>query len=139
MAGFPTETDAHFENTLSLVSECGLSLLHVFPYSPRPGTPAARMPRVDPQRIRERAARLREAGASAYRQLLDSRIGATAEVLIEESGNGRTPDFLPVRPALAQDGPEQKQRHGWTPGEIAAIRLEGHDGEFLSGSLAGAA
>ena len=96
IAGFPTETDAMFENTLALVADCDLTWLHVFPYSPRPGTPAARMPQV-PSRVRkERAARLRAAGARAATRFLAGRIGSTAEVLVEAGRHGRSEHFAPV-------------------------------------------
>jgi threonylcarbamoyladenosine tRNA methylthiotransferase MtaB len=103
IAGFPTESEAMFASTLSLIEECGLAYLHVFPYSPRPGTPAARMPQVPGPVIRERAARLRTAGAAALRQSLEARIGSTAEVLVERGGVGRTEHYAPIRLA-APDG-----------------------------------
>jgi threonylcarbamoyladenosine tRNA methylthiotransferase MtaB len=89
IAGFPTEDEAMFRNSLDLVAECGIAFLHVFPYSPRPGTPAARMPAVAPEIARERAARLREAGAKALAADLARRIGTTGAVLIEKPGSGR--------------------------------------------------
>jgi threonylcarbamoyladenosine tRNA methylthiotransferase MtaB len=95
IAGFPTEDEAMFENSLDLVAECGVAFLHVFPYSPRPGTPAARMLAVAPEIVRERAARLRAAGAAALSADLRARIGATGEVLIEKPGTGRA-DFYAV-------------------------------------------
>ncbi len=96
IAGFPTETDAMFERSLDLVEECGLTFLHVFPYSPRPGTPAARMPQVAGPEIKERARRLRAAGEAALRKRLASEVGAVREVLIESASQGRTEHFLPV-------------------------------------------
>ncbi|MGY8959840.1 MAG: tRNA (N(6)-L-threonylcarbamoyladenosine(37)-C(2))-methylthiotransferase MtaB [Alphaproteobacteria bacterium] len=96
IAGFPTETEAMFDDTLALVDDCGLTWLHVFPFSARPGTPAARMPAAPMATRRERAARLRAAGAKAERQHLDQNIGATARVLIETQGRGRTEHFAPV-------------------------------------------
>ena len=95
IAGFPTEDEAMFQNSLDLVAECGIAFLHVFPYSPRPGTPAARMPAVAPEVVRERAARLRAAGAAALSAELQSRVGTTGEVLIEKPGTGRA-DFYAV-------------------------------------------
>ena len=83
IAGFPTETEAMFRNTLELVDECGLTHLHVFPFSPRPGTPAARMPQVKRSVVKERARRLRERGDAARRRHLDNEIGATRRVLVE--------------------------------------------------------
>src|SRR5437868_9858957 len=96
IAGFPTETEAMFRNSLDLVAECGIAFLHVFPYSPRPGTPAARMPPLDPALVRERAARLRAAGAAALQTDLQSRIGSDGEVLIERPGIGRADFYAPV-------------------------------------------
>ncbi|MEO3432569.1 tRNA (N(6)-L-threonylcarbamoyladenosine(37)-C(2))-methylthiotransferase MtaB [Inquilinus sp. CAU 1745] len=99
IAGFPTETDAMFENTLAAVEECGLTWLHVFPYSERPGTPAARMPAVPPPVRKERAARLRAAGEARATAFLRSQAGRTVEVLMERNGAGRTPHFALVSPA----------------------------------------
>ncbi len=96
IAGFPTESGAMFENTLRHVGDCGLTWLHVFPYSERPGTPAARMPAVDKAVRKERAGRLREAGEEAVRTFLASRIGATEQVLVEGPGRGRSEHFAPV-------------------------------------------
>jgi threonylcarbamoyladenosine tRNA methylthiotransferase MtaB len=96
IAGFPTETDAHFANTLSLIEACGLAYVHAFPFSPRTGTPAARMPQVDRRVVKQRAARLREAGAAALRRHLDAWVGREAEALVERDGFGRLPDFTSV-------------------------------------------
>jgi threonylcarbamoyladenosine tRNA methylthiotransferase MtaB len=96
IAGFPTEDEAAFENSLDLVAECGIAFLHVFPYSPRPGTPAARMPAVAPEIVRERAACLRAAGAAVLSADLQSRIGTTGEVLIEKPGTGRADFYAAV-------------------------------------------
>jgi threonylcarbamoyladenosine tRNA methylthiotransferase MtaB len=93
IAGFPTETKAMFEQSLALVDDCGLTSLHVFPYSARPGTPAARMPQVDGAVIRERAARLRARGEAAYAAHLASEVGATRQLLVENGGVGRTEQF----------------------------------------------
>ena len=102
IAGFPTETDAMFENSLKLVDECGLTWLHVFPYSPRNGTPAARMPAVNGNTIKERAARLRLAGDKAVQKHLTSQIGETHQVLVENPNMGRTEQFAEVRFASPQ-------------------------------------
>ena len=96
IAGFPTETQAHFESTLSMVEECGLTWLHVFPYSPRPGTPAARMPQVDGRAIRERAARLRAAGQRRVALHLDGELGEQRRILMEGPRLGRTEQFAEV-------------------------------------------
>lgn len=97
IVGFPTETEAMFQNTLALVKDCGLASLHVFPYSPRPGTPAARMPAVDDTVIRIRAAKLRAMGEDAARCHRISKIGQSVQLLMERGGMGRTPDFIKVR------------------------------------------
>jgi len=119
IAGFPTETEEMFSRSLDLIEECGLTFLHVFPYSPRPGTPAARMPQVASGVVRERAKRLRAAGETALRKRLESEVGATREVLIESATQGRTEHFVPV--AIA----------GETPGEVQRLVMAGHDGVRL--------
>ena len=96
IAGFPTEDETMFRNSLDLVAEMGIAFLHVFPYSPRPGTPAARMPAVAPELVRERAARLRAAGAAMLAAELNARIGTTGEVLVEKPGTGRAGFYAPV-------------------------------------------
>jgi len=96
IAGFPTESDAAFENTLAFVEEAGLAFLHVFPYSPRPGTPAARMPQVPGAVIKSRAQRLRAAGEAALIRHLDRQIGRTLTVLVEKSGAARAEDFTEI-------------------------------------------
>src|SRR6201987_4862425 len=96
IAGFPTETEEMSFRSLDLIDECDLTFLHVFPFSPRPGTPAAKMPQVASAAIRERAGRLRAAGEAALRGRLASDIGATRRVLIESAKQGRTEHFLPV-------------------------------------------
>ncbi len=97
IAGFPTETEEMFANSLRLVEECGLTWLHVFPYSARPGTPAVRMPAVAPQDIRDRAARLRAAGEAAVRRFLATEQGAVRAVLVEREGFGHTPHHAGIR------------------------------------------
>lgn len=124
MAGFPTEDEAMFEETLSLIDECGIAFAHVFPFSPRPGTPAARMPQLERGLVRERARRLREKAAAGVTAHLDARIGEIHEVLIEKGGSGRTPQFTKV----LVNGGEQI-----APGELVRVRIEGHDGERLVG------
>jgi threonylcarbamoyladenosine tRNA methylthiotransferase MtaB len=119
IAGFPTETDAMFARSRDLVEECGLTFLHVFPYSRRPGTPAARMPQVDSRVIAERARQLRDAGAAALRRRLASEVGTVRHVLIESATQGRTEHFLPV--AIG----------GATPGTVQAVGISGHDGARL--------
>jgi len=90
IAGFPTETEEMFARSQQLVEECDLTFLHVFPYSPRPGTPAARMPQVSGDAIKERARRLRATGEAALQRRLRSEIGTTRQVLIESAKQGRT-------------------------------------------------
>ena len=114
IAGFPTETEAHFAASLALVQDCGLTFLHVFPYSPRNGTPAARMPQLPGQVIRERSARLRAAGAAALAGHLGARVGTTQCVLTEGPHMGRCEDFTEVRFDDAQ--PE---------GTIVSVRIAG--------------
>jgi threonylcarbamoyladenosine tRNA methylthiotransferase MtaB len=120
IAGFPTETEEMFKRSLDLVQECDLTFLHVFPYSPRPGTPAARMPQVAGDKIRERAKRLRAAGAAALQRRLAAEIGAMRQVLIESATQGRTEHFMPV--AIADE----------TPGAVRALTITGNDGERLT-------
>ena len=119
IAGFPTETEAMFENTLALVDDCGLTHLHVFPFSPRPGTPAARMPQLAADAIKDRARRLREAGAQALRRHLDRQIGKRLTLLAERGGIARAADFTKVRIAEA------------VAGEMIERTIAGHDGEML--------
>lgn len=97
IAGFPTETDEMFENTLKIVEDCDLTFLHVFPYSARSGTPAAKMPQVPLAIRKERAARLRDAGARQVEKFLNSRIGKTESILVEKDRRGHTEHFAPVR------------------------------------------
>ena len=97
IAGFPTETDTAFANSMSLVDVCGLTWLHVFPYSERPGTPAAKMPQLPGDVRKARAAELRAAGAAQVERFLDAQIGSVADVLVEQDAAGRTPHFANVR------------------------------------------
>jgi threonylcarbamoyladenosine tRNA methylthiotransferase MtaB len=97
IAGFPTETDEMFENSLRIIDDCGLTYLHVFPFSPRPGTPAARMPQLDGGTIRQRAALLRARGAQRLENFLTGEVGATRQILVETRSTGRTEHFAQVR------------------------------------------
>jgi len=124
IAGFPTETEAMFENSLKIVGECGLTHLHVFPFSPREGTPAARMPQLARTLVKERAARLRQEGDKAHRRHLASLAGTRQSVLIERDGIGRTEGFTLVSLDAGTAGTG-------APGEIVEARIEGHDGERL--------
>ncbi|WP_102225915.1 tRNA (N(6)-L-threonylcarbamoyladenosine(37)-C(2))-methylthiotransferase MtaB [Acidimangrovimonas sediminis] len=121
IAGFPTETEAMFENSLKLVEECGLTWLHVFPYSPRKGTPAARMPQVKGPEIRDRAARLRVAGEARVTAHLGQQQGRTHQVLMEGPRMGRTPQFAEVD--FAADQPE---------GQIVSATITGTSGQRLT-------
>ena len=121
IAGFPTETEAMFENSLRFISEANLTYIHAFPYSPRPGTPAARMPQVDRAIARARATRLREAGERQVLALSQSRLGRVEPVLMERGGIGRTEHFIPVRVA---DIPA---------GELLEVRITGLGNEGLEG------
>jgi threonylcarbamoyladenosine tRNA methylthiotransferase MtaB len=121
IAGFPTETDAMFENSLKLVDDAGLSTLHVFPYSPRAGTPAASMPQLPRPLVKDRAGRLRQRGAAALTARLDAMRGTTHTVLAERGGIGRTPCFTPV-----QIGPIPH-------GTFLPIAITGRDGDRLTG------
>ena len=116
IAGFPTESDAAFENTLRLVDDCDLAFLHVFPYSARPGTPAARMPAVAGKTIKTRAEQLRAKGDDALKRHLDRQVGRTLSVLVEREGLGRAADFTEV--AFGADA---------APGSIVPMTITGHD------------
>lgn len=120
IAGFPTETETMFDNSVKLVAECGLTFLHVFPFSPRRGTPAARMPQVEAPVIRERAARLRAEGEAALTRHLAAEVGRTRRVLTESARMGRTETFTEV--VFATDHPE---------GRIIEASIRGHDGRTL--------
>ncbi|MGR3512888.1 MAG: tRNA (N(6)-L-threonylcarbamoyladenosine(37)-C(2))-methylthiotransferase MtaB [Paracoccaceae bacterium] len=122
IAGFPTETEAMFANSLDLVAACGLTWLHVFPYSPRPGTPAARMPQVEGPVIKDRAARLRAAGDAAVARHLARQQDKTVTVLTERPDMGRSEDFTEV--TFADPQPE---------GHLVQTRITGHAGAKLTG------
>ena len=117
IAGFPTETEAMFENTLALVDEAELAFLHVFPFSPRPGTPAARMPQLPRPVVKERAARLRAAGEAALVRHLDRQVGRTVLALVERAGFARAEDFTEI--AFVGEA---------TVGGLTALEITGHDG-----------
>ncbi len=123
IAGFPTETEAMFSRSLDVIDEAGLTHLHVFPFSPRKGTPAARMPQLDRGVIKERAARLRSRGEQVLQSYLDSRIGLQERVLAETSGIGRTEQFTPV---VVENQPA---------GSLFDMRITGHDGKRLTGDI----
>jgi threonylcarbamoyladenosine tRNA methylthiotransferase MtaB len=120
IAGFPTEDEGMFRRSLDIVDECGLTHLHVFPFSPRPGTPAARMPPVPREVVKDRARRLRDKGEAALRRHLASEIGARRQVLVETDHIGRTEGFTTVR-----------FQETVTAGEIRTVTIAGHDGHDL--------
>lgn len=120
IAGFPTETEAMFARSLDIVDECGVTHLHVFPFSPRPGTPAARMPQVSREIVKERARHLRDKGDAALSRHLDSEIGHIRSVLVENGGIGRTVQFTPVR--VGRRAPV---------GQIVDMNISAHDGRCL--------
>jgi threonylcarbamoyladenosine tRNA methylthiotransferase MtaB len=120
IAGFPTETEDMFARSLDLVEDCGLTHLHVFPFSPRPGTPAARMPQLPSDIVKDRARRLRARGEAALRRHLDAQVGLTRKVLTEFNGIGHTEHFTPVRLAASV-----------TPGMILDLTFAGHNGRQL--------
>jgi threonylcarbamoyladenosine tRNA methylthiotransferase MtaB len=120
IAGFPTETEAMFARSLDLVDDCGLTQLHVFPFSARPGTAAARMPQVAADVVTQRARRLREAGDAALRRHLDREIGASRRVLAESATLARTEQFTAVRLAVP-----------CVPGAMLDATIVGHNGREL--------
>jgi threonylcarbamoyladenosine tRNA methylthiotransferase MtaB len=120
IAGFPTETEEMFARSLDLVDECGITHLHVFPFSPRPGTPAARMPQLHGTVVKDRAKRLREKGETALRRHLQGEVGARRQVLTELNGIGRTPQFTPVR-----------LPNPMAPGQMVSLSIAAHDGRQL--------
>jgi threonylcarbamoyladenosine tRNA methylthiotransferase MtaB len=124
IAGFPTETEAMFQNSLTLVDDAGLSSLHVFPFSPRKGTPAAKMPRQPPGVAKERAARLRAKGDAALAARYQAMIGDRREILMERNGIGRTDCFAPVRPDIPSPA-----------GTFVTVDIMGQTDGHLIGSL----
>ena len=122
IAGFPTETEEMFEGSLRLVDDCGLTFLHVFPFSPRPGTPAARMPQVARATVKRRAARLRQRGEAVLARCLEDRIGSEVEVLVERDRLGRTPEFM-----------EMDLSHPAAAGRLLRARVTASDGRRLQG------
>lgn len=124
IAGFPTETEDMFAKTLSVVDACELTYLHVFPFSPREGTPAARMPQAPRAVVKERAALLRDKGAGVLSQFLAMQAGSEVEVLMEREGFGRTRQFAEIH--LPESG---------RSGDIVRAHVNGHDGRRLSGEV----
>jgi threonylcarbamoyladenosine tRNA methylthiotransferase MtaB len=126
IAGFPTETEAMFENAVSLAEETGIAHLHVFPYSPRPGTPAARMPQLDRALIKERAARLRLAGQKLHQSHLDTMVGTQQRLLVENNGLAHTENFTLVAAP------------GLRPRDLVQVAITGHNGKHLDMQLVAA-
>ncbi|MDL2399593.1 tRNA (N(6)-L-threonylcarbamoyladenosine(37)-C(2))-methylthiotransferase MtaB [Rhizobium mayense] len=126
IAGFPTETEAMFENAANLAEEVGIAHLHVFPYSPRPGTPAARMPQLDRALIKERAARLRLAGQKLHQSHLDTMVGTRQWLLVENNGLAHTENFTLVAAP------------GLRPRDLVQVVITGHNGRHLDMQLAAA-
>jgi threonylcarbamoyladenosine tRNA methylthiotransferase MtaB len=124
IAGFPTETEEMFRDTLDIVDACGLTYLHVFPFSPRAGTPAARMPQVAKPEIKERAARLRAKGDASLTSYLEAQQGTETEILIEQDGVGRTAQFAEVLVEPAAH-----------VGTFTKVRISDHDGRRLRGGV----
>lgn len=124
IAGFPTETDEMFANTVRLVEECDLTFLHIFPYSEREGTPAAKMPQVDPAVRKARAAKLRDLRDVQMNRFLGRHLGQTLEVLIEKDGLGRAADFASVKLDRAIE-----------PGSLVSVRVTGAEGGLLTGEV----
>ncbi|WP_457581652.1 tRNA (N(6)-L-threonylcarbamoyladenosine(37)-C(2))-methylthiotransferase MtaB [Ensifer canadensis] len=120
IAGFPTETEAMFENAMRLAEDCGIAHLHVFPYSPRPGTPAARMPQIDRALVKDRAARLRAAGAALYTRHLEDMVGSKQTLLVENNGLAHTENFTLVDAA------------GLKPRALVPVTITGHNGKHLT-------
>lgn len=125
IAGFPTESEEMFRRSMDLVAECGLTYLHVFPFSARKGTPAARMPQVSRTEVKDRASRLRSVGAEALASYLRSQQGLDAEVLVEQGAVGRTPQFAEVVMSGA----------ALPVGSIARVSITGSDGDRLQGEV----
>ncbi|MBD9496614.1 MULTISPECIES: tRNA (N(6)-L-threonylcarbamoyladenosine(37)-C(2))-methylthiotransferase MtaB [unclassified Ensifer] len=120
IAGFPTETEEMFENAASLAEDCGIAHLHVFPYSPRPGTPAARMPQLDRALVKDRAARLRAVGATLYARHLEGMVGSEQTILVENNGLAHTQNFTLVDAA------------DLTPRALVPVSITGHNGKHLT-------
>jgi threonylcarbamoyladenosine tRNA methylthiotransferase MtaB len=125
IAGFPTETEEMFQNSLKIVEECDLTFLHVFPYSERSGTPAAKMPQVDKAIRKERAKRLRDLGQTQLQKFLQANVGRDVKAIVEKGGMARAENFAPIK--VAND---------LNPGNLINIRTTGVDGDALTGIAA---
>ena len=120
IAGFPTETEDMFANATKLAEDCGIAHLHVFPYSPRPGTPAARMPQLDRALVKDRAGRLRETGKRLHAMHLDRMVGSRQTILVENNGLAHTENFTLVDAA------------GLKPRDLVPVTITGHNGKHLT-------
>jgi len=130
IAGFPTETEAMFENSVKMIADCGLTFLHVFPFSPHKGTPAARMPPVPRSIVKQRAAILRAEGERAYQTHLTKMVGTQQSLLVERGLRWRAENFTPV--AL-----NDKEREKLSPGSLVNVTIIGHDGKILTAARTG--
>jgi len=138
IAGFPTETEDHFANAMALVDDCDLSFLHVFPYSPRPQTPAAKMPQLPRPLIKERAARLRKKGEAALVRHLGRQTGRTLSCIVEKPGFARAADFTEVVFAHSSlEAHSYLEGSAGVPGQLADIAVHGHDNKHALGVLRG--
>jgi threonylcarbamoyladenosine tRNA methylthiotransferase MtaB len=133
IAGFPTETEAMAANTRALLDDCDIVLAHIFPFSPRPGTPAAKMPQSDPRLIKDRARRLREAAEARRARWLATLVGTEQSVLIErEDGRGHAGNYAPAR--LASGAARSRAgTNGAVRGDVARMRVTHIEGEMLVG------
>ncbi len=138
IAGFPTETDEMHENSLRLIDDCDIVMGHIFPFSPNRGTPAARMPRVPPPVVKERARRLREAPARRRAAWLEGLVGTGQKVLIERDGRGHAENFAPVQLRHPSEGwgPSGARMDAglrWHDGEVVAMRITSLESDTLVG------
>jgi threonylcarbamoyladenosine tRNA methylthiotransferase MtaB len=140
IAGFPTETEAMHENSVKLIDECDVVMGHIFPFSPKRGTPAARMPLVPPPVVKERARRLREACAERKALWLEGLVGTRQKVLVERDGAGHAENFAPVQVRHASEGWHRSENPHWGPslrwgdGEVVEVRIAAVDGDTLVGT-----
>jgi threonylcarbamoyladenosine tRNA methylthiotransferase MtaB len=131
IAGFPTETEEMHENSLRLIDDCDIVMGHIFPFSPRQGTPAARMPQVSPQIVKERARRLREATAQRKASWLKSLVGTTQRVLVERGGTGHAENFAPILIGT----PTRHPSESWDPSGLSAGPKPSMDPSFRWGDV----
>jgi threonylcarbamoyladenosine tRNA methylthiotransferase MtaB len=130
IAGFPTEDEQMFENSLNLIKEAGIIFTHIFPYSKREGTPAAKMPQVNGKIIKERAKKLREAGAEELQKFLRKQVGKKLKVVVEKNAVGKAENFLDVK--ILGDENLQKNLQA---GTLIEVKIESVEGAFLVANL----